>query len=111
MIETQSEFILKRIASLLLYESVFNNEVGEAFLKILETLDKGDRDPNAIGVDVRQTQKCYARDCLQAYGNWFKVLAAHDRSWQDREDWLRQDWQHREGWLRQDRRRWQQYEG
>ncbi|MDJ0716006.1 MAG: ATP-binding protein [Prochloraceae cyanobacterium] len=83
MIETQSEFILKRIASLLLYESVFNNEVGEAFLKILETLDKGDRDPNAIGVDIRQGQKCYTRDCLQAYGNWFKVLAAQNRSWQD----------------------------
>jgi predicted AAA+ superfamily ATPase len=54
-------------ASLLLYQSVLLNEVGQAFLHLLQTLSNG---VNKI-------------NCLQAYGNYFKALAASNQSWQD----------------------------
>ncbi|PIG92568.1 ATP-binding protein [Gloeocapsopsis sp. IPPAS B-1203] len=54
-------------ASLLLYQSVLNNEVGQAFLQLLQTLSHS----------VDQIS------CLQAYGNYFKALAASNQSWQD----------------------------
>ncbi|MUL38426.1 ATP-binding protein [Gloeocapsopsis dulcis] len=54
-------------ASLLLYQSVLDNEVGQAFLYLLQTLSDS----------VDQIS------CLQAYGNYFKALAASHQSWQD----------------------------
>ena len=54
-------------ASLLLYQSVFDNQVGKAYFKLLQTLH-----------DKKQPI-----DCLQAYGEWFKSLAARNQSWQD----------------------------
>lgn len=54
-------------ASLLLYQSVLNNEVGQTFLHLLQTLSDS--------VDKIS--------CLQAYGNYFKALAANNQSWQD----------------------------
>jgi hypothetical protein len=63
-----SQFLKRQAASLLLYQSVLRNDVGKAFLRILQTLSQG---------EAEQT------DCLVAYGNWFKILAAHGQSWQD----------------------------
>ncbi|MES1023639.1 ATP-binding protein [Gloeocapsa sp. BRSZ] len=54
-------------ASLLLYQSVLHNEVGQAFLHLLQSLSNGGNKIN----------------CLQAYGNYFKALAASNQSWQD----------------------------
>jgi uncharacterized protein len=55
----------RQIQSLLLYQSVFDNEIGKAFSNLLQTLDRKDS------------------DYLKAYGNWFKNLAAINQSWQD----------------------------
>lgn len=60
--------IYQQAASLLLYQSVFHNPVGQAFLNLLHTLN-----------DAKQPSRNY----LQAYGNFFKNLAATFQSWQD----------------------------
>lgn len=65
---SSSQFLKRQAASLLLYQSVFRNDVGRAFIHILQTLSKGEAEQTA---------------CLVAYGNWFKTLAAHGESWQD----------------------------
>lgn len=56
----------QQAASLLLYPSVLDSPVGQAFLKLLQTLQDGDE----LG-------------SLQAYGSWFKALARRDCSWPD----------------------------
>lgn len=61
-------FLQRQAASLLLYQSVLADSVGEAFLKLLQVL--GDRN----SADT---------DCLHAYGIWFRNLAAKHQSWQD----------------------------
>jgi|GEM_PF-6094051 len=60
--------IYQLTAALLLYQSVFHNPVGQAFLKLLQTLN-----------DAKQPSINY----LQAYGNFKKHLAATKQSWQD----------------------------
>ena len=62
-----ASFLLQQAASLLLYQSVLADEVGQAFLELLQRL-KEQRD-RAL--------------CLQAYGTWFKALAASQQSWED----------------------------
>jgi predicted AAA+ superfamily ATPase len=59
-------FLQQQAASLLLYQNVLNNEVGEAFRSLLHTLHEG----NSV-------------HCLQAYGNWFKTLATTGQNWED----------------------------
>jgi len=61
------EFLQQQAASLLLYQAVLNDEVGRAFLKLLQTLQ--DRD---------------ILSSLRVYGVWFKALIADDCSWRDR---------------------------
>lgn len=56
----------QQAASLLLYQKVFTDEVGQAFLEILDTLDQKD-----------------TRSSLQAYGVWFTALATKSQNWQD----------------------------
>lgn len=63
-----SQFLKRQAASLLLYQSVLRNDVGNAFLHILQTLSHS---------EAEQT------DCLVAYGHWFTTLAAYGESWQD----------------------------
>ncbi|MEQ8756584.1 MAG: ATP-binding protein [Coleofasciculus sp. G1-WW12-02] len=63
-----SQFLKRQAASLLLYQSVLHNDVGQAFIHTLQTLSKGEAEQTA---------------CLVAYGSWFKILAAHGESWQD----------------------------
>ena len=72
---TSSKFLHNQIASLLLYQSVLKDEVGQSFLALLQTLNsnKGDF----------KLQAFTAINCLQAYGNWFKSLAARNQSWCD----------------------------
>ncbi len=62
------QFLQRQAASLLLYQSVFEGEVGKAFLNLLQAI----RYPNAE-----------ARDCLQAYGYFFKTLAAKNQNWEE----------------------------
>jgi hypothetical protein len=64
-----------QVASLLLYQSIFDNEIGRSFLHLLKTLHHGDY--NA------QSRTVTAVDCLDAYGNWFQALARSNQSWQD----------------------------
>lgn len=62
------QFLQRQAASLLLYQNVLSCEVGQAFLTLLQTLDHSD--DNGLS-------------CIQAYGSWFKTLAATNLSWQD----------------------------
>ncbi len=62
------QLLQRQAASLLLYQSVLCGEVGEAFVNLLQALRHCD--PEGL-------------NCLQAYGRWFKALAASTQSWQD----------------------------
>jgi predicted AAA+ superfamily ATPase len=62
------QFLQRQAASLLLYQSVFEGEVGKAFLNLLEAI----RYPNSE-----------ARDCLQAYGAFFHILASKNQNWEE----------------------------
>lgn len=55
-------------ASLLLYQGVFRGEIGKSFLKFLSFLQQLNPDKN---------------QCLQAYGCFFRALAAENTSWQN----------------------------
>ncbi|WP_013320198.1 ATP-binding protein [Gloeothece verrucosa] len=59
-----------QIYSLILYQSVFTNEVGEAFLNLLQALAQEQQTSTKIAL-------------LKAYGSWVKSLAARNISWQD----------------------------
>lgn len=72
---SSSRFLKSQIASLLLYQSVFNNKVGQAFLYLLQTLDRSDSNFS--------TDQNAALVCLQAYGAWFQALAEINLNWQD----------------------------
>ena len=72
---TYTKFILEKIASILLYQSVFKNEVGDAFIELLHTLYDTD--------DNQNKHKLNELKCLEAYGRWFKSLATRNQSWQD----------------------------
>lgn len=61
------QFLQRSGASLLLYQSVLKSEVGCAFLNLLQALLKSE---DELG-------------CIQAYGSWFRALAARNQSWQD----------------------------
>ncbi|MDJ0508298.1 MAG: ATP-binding protein [Crocosphaera sp.] len=62
--------IHQEIASLLLYQSIFEDEIGIAFLKILDSIYLRDQET----IDI---------NCLKAYSHWFKMLAFQGISWQD----------------------------
>lgn len=65
---TSIQLLQRQIASLLLYQSVLDNSVSQAFVHLLQTLN--DDHVNVL-------------NCLHVYGNWFKSLAASNQSWQD----------------------------
>lgn len=58
----------RQAASLLLYQSVLSDSVGQAFISLLHALRHSTPD---------------GLNCLHAYGSWFKALAASNQSWQD----------------------------
>jgi uncharacterized protein len=64
----QVQFLQRQAASLLLYQSVLQSEVGIAFLDLLQAIRYTDAD---------------ARGCLQAYGSYFHALAAKNQNWED----------------------------
>ncbi|MEH2110731.1 ATP-binding protein [Nostoc sp.] len=65
---TKVQFLQRRAASLLLYQSVLQGEVGMAFLELLQAIRYTNTD---------------ARGCLQAYGSYFHALAARNQNWED----------------------------
>ncbi|MBF2026297.1 MAG: ATP-binding protein [Oscillatoriales cyanobacterium C42_A2020_001] len=64
--------ILQQAASLLVYQSVLETEVGQAFLELLQAIHRAKRAP---------TLKTLS--CLRAYGRWFRLLAELNQSWQE----------------------------
>ncbi|MDZ8257772.1 ATP-binding protein [Nostoc sp. ChiQUE01b] len=65
---TKVQYLQCQAASLLLYQSVLQGEVGIAFLELLQTIRYAEAD---------------ARGCLQAYGSYFHALAARNQNWED----------------------------
>ncbi|MFS0516773.1 ATP-binding protein [Nostoc sp. UIC 10607] len=65
---TKVQYLQRQAASLLLYQSVLQSEVGMAFLELLQAIRYTDAD---------------ARGCLQAYGSYFHALAARNENWED----------------------------
>ncbi|QFS47007.1 hypothetical protein GXM_04488 [Nostoc sphaeroides CCNUC1] len=65
---TKVQYLQRQAASLLLYQSVLQGEVGTAFLELLQAIRYTDAD---------------ARGCLQAYGSYFHALAAKNQNWED----------------------------
>ncbi len=65
---TKVQYLQRQAASLLLYQSVLQGEVGIAFLELLQAIRYTDAD---------------ARGCLQAYGSYFHALAAKNQNWED----------------------------
>ena len=63
----QIKTIERQAASLLLYQSVLENPVGQAFLELLQSLHHND----ITGIK-----------CLRAYGQWFQAIAAENTDWQ-----------------------------
>ncbi|HEY9858047.1 MAG TPA: ATP-binding protein [Candidatus Obscuribacterales bacterium] len=62
------QFIQRQVASLLLYQFLFEEEVGRRFVELLQALRHTDVDGLA---------------CVQAYGRWFQALAASNQGWQE----------------------------
>lgn len=69
---TTVQTLLQQAASLLLYQSVLTGEVGQAFLILLQEILSADRTLAAGSID-----------CMQAYGLWFRLMAATNQSWRD----------------------------
>ncbi|MEH2068969.1 MAG: ATP-binding protein [Nostoc sp.] len=65
---TKVQYLQRQAASILLYQSVLQDEVGVAFLDLLQAIRYIDAD---------------ARGCLQAYGSYFYALAARNQNWED----------------------------
>jgi hypothetical protein len=65
---SQVQFLQCQAASLLLYQSVLESEVGMAFLDLLQAIRYTDAD---------------ARSCLKAYGSYFYALSAKHQNWED----------------------------
>ena len=64
-------------ASLLLYQSVLDNEVGQAFLNLLQSLRQ---------LNLLQSLRHNEIDdlgCIRAYSNYFRALASRNQSWQE----------------------------
>ncbi|MDJ0846722.1 ATP-binding protein [Crocosphaera sp.] len=62
--------IHQEIASLLLYQSIFDDEIGQSFLNVFNLIYIRNQEP----IDI---------NCLKAYGRWFRNLASQGISWQD----------------------------
>lgn len=65
---TKVQFLQRQAASVLLYQSVLQTEVGIGFLELLQAIRYTDGD---------------GRNCLQAYGNYFHSLASSQQTWEE----------------------------
>jgi len=63
----QIQLLQQQAASLLLYQSVLRQELGQTLLRLLTALGRSPCDPV---------------DLLRAYGDWFHTLAIQQQSWQ-----------------------------
>lgn len=71
------EFLQLQAASLLIYQSVLTDEVGQAWLNLLRSLRQ---------IDLLQSLRHSEVDelgCVRAYGNYFRAIASQNQSWQD----------------------------
>jgi len=71
------EFLQLQAASLLIYQSVLTDKVGQAFLDLLRSLRQ---------IDLLQSLRHSEIDelgCIRAYGNYFKAIAIRNQTWQD----------------------------
>jgi len=66
------QFLQRQAASLLLYQSVLEGSIAQAFLELLQVLGKSNIDENVDEIDR-----------LRAYGTWFKTQATTGLSWSD----------------------------
>jgi len=64
--------LLRQAASLLIYQAVLDDEVGQAFLELLHAILRAERNVAAEHLDA-----------FYAYGRWFRTLAERNQSWQD----------------------------
>ena len=71
------QFLQRSSASLLLYQSVLTDEVGESFLDLLQALR------HIYLMQALRQSDIDDLGCIKAYSNWFKALAARNQSWQD----------------------------
>ncbi|AKG22330.1 ATP-binding protein [Calothrix sp. 336/3] len=62
------QFLQRQAASLLLYQSVLQGEVGNAFLDLLQSIRYTEAD---------------GRNCLEAYGTFFQSLALRNQNWEE----------------------------
>jgi uncharacterized protein len=67
-VSSSIQFLQRQVSSLLLYQSVLEGEIGQAFLQLLLAFRQQDKGGLA---------------CLEAYGRWFRAMAAAGVSWQD----------------------------
>ena len=74
--EYSPKIILEKIASLLLYQSVFDNEIGAAFIELLQILYES-------AIQQKKEKIVSSFNCDRAYGKWFKIMAVNQISWQD----------------------------
>lgn len=70
--------LYQQIASLLLYQSVFQAETGKLFIDLLKILSSV-----AQNYDREVCLRHLTSECLQIYSLWFKSLANQNCSWQD----------------------------
>lgn len=71
------DFLQLQAASLLIYQSVLTDEVGQAFLNLLRSLRQ---------IDLLQSLRHSEVDelgCVRAYGMYFKAIASQNQTWQD----------------------------
>lgn len=61
--------------SLLLYQSVLENEVGQSFLNLLQAIYQVERSTTP--------DPAVHLECLRAYGRWFNHLASHNQDWSE----------------------------
>ena len=73
---SSSRILYSQVSSLLLYQSIFNNSVGSAFLTLLQTLHQKE-------LHHSNPRQVTSFDCSTAYGTWFKELAENQDSWGD----------------------------
>ncbi|MEB3232740.1 MAG: ATP-binding protein [Leptolyngbyaceae bacterium] len=64
------ETLRRQVASLLLYRAALQTEIGQAFLNLLDQLQR------------QMEQDGHELQCLEAYGRWFYALAEAQQSWQ-----------------------------
>ena len=64
--------VLQQAAALLLYQSVLETAIGQAFIELLQAIHRAKRAPTLKTMN-----------CLKTYGRWFRLLAARSQSWQE----------------------------